>query len=218
MENPYGMQQTYPAAAGAFGTQGIGGGTQTTPFGGLLASGIQGLFANRQTGGIGTEPWAGAYGQQGLLAQHPVIQALSQHPLIAQLVAAQHPVLAQIAQHPVLAALAQHPLLAQLAASQHPLLGQVVQQTVQQLLSGQGQGFGGQQPFGFGGQIGGLLGGPGQQFGGMGAAGAQYPLLQYLQTQGAQQPWAQMGAQQPWAQMGPQFGGQIGRPGGLFGM
>jgi hypothetical protein len=27
-----------------------------------------------------------------------------------------------------------------------------------------------------------------------------------------------MGAQQPWAQMGQQFGGQIGRPGGLFGM
>jgi hypothetical protein len=150
----YGQQPFQPQ--GVFGGPlgAIGGGIGS-PFGGDVGTGFQ----SQQV----TAPFP---------QQHPILQAVLQHPILAQQFLQSHPLLqaavhdpqtaAQLVQQsPLLQQALQHPLIARQIMQQYPLLHQILQQRLMQ----QTQPFQ-QQPQGwFGSQAGQYAQPFGQQFG-----------------------------------------------------
>jgi hypothetical protein len=108
-------------------------------------------------GGIGYGQAQGPDQQYGgqYLQQHPLLQAVLQHPVLSQQFLQVHPLLQQalqdpqaaaqlVQQHPILQQALQHPLLARQIMQQYPMLHQVLQQRLmQQMQQIQQQGVGG---------------------------------------------------------------------------
>ena len=165
----YGQQPFQPQGFVGGPLGGMGSGMS----GGMSGGGIGNLYGGVQPGGplpFG-DVGGGIQGQQTtapFLQQHPVLQAVLQHPILAQQFLQSHPVLqaalqdpqtaAQLVQqHPLLQQALQHPLLARQIMQQHPLLHHILQQRMLQQMQ-QYQ----QQPQGWFGNQGGQYGQPGQ--------------------------------------------------------
>ena len=160
------QQQQAGAQGGQLAPQGWFGNALSQlgqPLGGVIG----GLAGNQQLGstigGIASQlggmlpfsasPSQQAGAQQGqgqdqqiagqFLQQHPLLQAVLQHPVLAQQFLQSHPLLQQalqdpqaavqlVQQHPLLQQALQHPLLARQIMQQHPLLHQALQQRLMQ--------------------------------------------------------------------------------------
>jgi hypothetical protein len=96
-------------------------------------------------GGFGGQIGQGGGGISQFLEQHPLLQQIAQHPVLARQFLASHPLLQQalqnpqaaqqlVQQYPMLQQALQHPLLAQTVMQAHPMLQQALQQQLLQQL------------------------------------------------------------------------------------